>query len=558
MTDLVTTGQMRAMEHRAMSSGAATGGVPRGVIAPVTGPVTGRDLMERAGQGVVDAVMARWPAFVTQSGRAVVLCGPGNNGGDGFVVARLLLALGWRVEVLHFGDSARLPADAGVNYARWCALGRVHTLTMATLERFAPADLYVDAVFGIGLTRPLTGPLAEAFEFMAHRPAQYAARMVAVDVPSGLEADSGRILLPAGGALGVSGQAALTVTFQHPKLGHYLAQGPDVCGALAVCDIGIGAFDPGLGGGVDDDSTRPLRLAGPDVPGLATLCKQGGHKYNYGHALVLSGPMGRTGAARLAARGALRIGAGVVSVGAPEAALPECAAQLTAIMLARCEDASELTMILEDTRINVLCLGPGLGLGGRCRALVLGAARSGRGLVLDADALTEFAEDAQVLWSALRRSGVRAVLTPHDAEFARLFPDIAERMRQPATRGPAFSKVEAVRCAAARSGCVVLLKGPDTVIAAPDGTCAIAAACYSRDAPMLATAGAGDVLAGFIAGLLAKGLGPFDAAQLGAWLHVEAGLSFGHGLIAEDLPEQVPVVLRKVLTAGCAGRSAAS
>jgi hydroxyethylthiazole kinase-like uncharacterized protein yjeF len=406
MTDLVTTGQMRAMEHRAMFSGT----------------VTGSDLMERAGQGVVDAVMTRWPDLVTQPGVAVVLCGSGNNGGDGFVVARLLLARGWRVEVLHFGDSARLPADAGVNHARWCALGRVHTLTKATLARFAPADLYVDAVFGIGLTRPLTGPLAEAFDFMARRPAQYAARMVAVDVPSGLEADSGRILVPAGGASGVSGQAALTVTFQHPKPGHYLAQGPDVCGALAVCDIGIGAFHPGQDGGVDGESMGTLRLAGPDVPALAALCKQGGHKYNYGHALVLSGPMGRTGAARLAARGALRIGAGVVSVGAPEAALPECAAQLTAIMLARCEDASELKTILEDTRINVLCLGPGLGLGGRCRALVLGAARSGRGLVLDADALTEFREDVQVLWSALRRPGVQAVLTPHDQSSRVFFP----------------------------------------------------------------------------------------------------------------------------------------
>ncbi len=311
-----------------------------------------------------------------------------------------------------------------------------------------------------------------------------------------------------------------------------------------------------------------VQLVGP--PGARVEKHMGSHKYSHGHALILSGPPGHGGAARLAARGALRIGAGLVTVGCPPDALAENAARLDAVMLRVVEDGAALAQVLEDRRINALCLGPGLGLGGREAGLVAAAlgldraipspesapssrqspapwegqgGQAGspvRSVVLDADALTLIARDA-ALFGALHGA---CVLTPHGGEFARLFPDLAERLNAPATRGPAFSKVDATRAAAKRAGCVVLFKGPDTVIAAPDGRAAIHAAVYDRAAPWLATAGAGDVLAGFIAGLLARGFGPFDAACTAAWLHVECARSFGPGLIAEDLPEELPKVFR--------------
>jgi len=210
-----------------------------------------------------------------------------------------------------------------------------------------------------------------------------------------------------------------------------------------------------------------------------------------------------------------------------------------------------LATLLEDTRIAALCLGPGLGQD-RARALVPVALAAGRAMVLDADALTAFADDPAALFA---RFHDRCVLTPHGGEFARLFPDLAARLAEPATTGPAFSKLDAARLAAARAGCVVLFKGPDTVIAHPGGRAAINAAHYDRAAPWLATAGSGDVLAGFIAGLLARGFGPMDAAETAAWLHVEAARAFGPGLIAEDLPEVLPGVLRRLAGGGGAGLS---
>ena len=265
------------------------------------------------------------------------------------------------------------------------------------------------------------------------------------------------------------------------------------------------------------------------------------HKYDHGHALILSGGPGRTGAARLAARGALRIGAGLVTIGCPHAALAEVAGQVTAIMCRALDGAPGLTELLEDTRLNALLLGPGLGRGQDTQALVLSALAAERATVLDADALTRFERRPEVLFDALHE---HVVLTPHAGEFKRLFPDIAEKLDATAITGPAFSKIDATREAAARAGCVVLFKGPDTVIADPKGRCAINASLYERGAPWLATAGSGDVLAGFIVGLLARGLSPFDAAATGAWLHTECALSFGPGLIAEDLPEELPAVFR--------------
>ncbi|MCF6315967.1 MAG: NAD(P)H-hydrate dehydratase [Marinosulfonomonas sp.] len=266
------------------------------------------------------------------------------------------------------------------------------------------------------------------------------------------------------------------------------------------------------------------------------------HKYSHGHALILSGPSGKTGAARLAARGALRIGAGVVTVGCPPDAVVENAAQLNAIMLAPVHDADALAQVLQDTRINALCLGPALGKGARERELVRVALEAKRPIVLDADALSNlFFDEADALFGKLHD---KCVLTPHAGEFARMFPDIAEKLNAPATTGPAFSKVDATRDAAKRAGCVVLFKGADTVIAAPDGRAGINSAHYERAAPWLATAGSGDVLAGFITGLLARGFAPMQAAETAAWLHVECALSFGAGLIAEDLPQELPKVLK--------------
>ncbi|MEO0666205.1 MAG: NAD(P)H-hydrate dehydratase, partial [Pseudomonadota bacterium] len=274
------------------------------------------------------------------------------------------------------------------------------------------------------------------------------------------------------------------------------------------------------------------------------LSENGDHKYAHGHALILAGGSGHGGAARLAARGALRIGAGLVTLASPQEAMIENAARLDAIMVRALDDAGALTETLKDDRLNALCIGPGLGQD-RAKDLVPAALAAKRATVLDADALTVFADDPDALFDRLHQN---CVLTPHGGEFARLFPDIADKLAAPATKGPAYSKVDATREAAARAGCTILFKGPDTVIADPNGRCAINSAHYDRSAPWLATAGSGDVLAGFITGLLARGLHPHEAASTAAWLHVECALSFGPGLIAEDLPEELSKVFKSLLT----------
>jgi hydroxyethylthiazole kinase-like uncharacterized protein yjeF len=514
MSELLTAAQMRALEQAAIASGA----------------VTGLELMERAGRGVVDAVFAEWPKLAATSHRAVVLCGPGNNGGDGFVVARLLKEWGWEVDVFLYGDASKLPPDARVNYARWCARGAIQPF--ASAPRFShEADLFVDALFGTGLRRPLDGAV---LEWAAARMADpgVADRTVAIDIPSGLCSDSGRELATDTETV----LAGLTVSFHALKLGHVLDRGPFKCSKTVVVDIGL------------TDSKARLAVQMIGVPTIAKLSKVDlAHKYAHGHALILSGGAGHTGAARLAARGALRIGAGLVTLGVPPVAQMEVASQITALMLARVADADGLAGVLQDQRINAVCLGPGLG-SARAQELVPVVMGAGGGkprpTVLDADALSAFGDAPEVLFAMLHE---RCVLTPHGGEFARLFPDIAEKLTAPAVKGPAYSKVDATREASRRAGCVVLFKGPDTVIADPQGRCSISAAVFDREAPWLATAGSGDVLAGFIAGLLARGFSAMQAAETAAWLHVECARNFGPGLIAEDLPEQVPSVLRKVL-----------
>ncbi len=506
MFDLLTAAQMRGVEAAAIGSGA----------------VTGRVLMERAGAGVVAVIEAARPTFARRPGRALVLAGPGNNGGDGFVIARLLSARGWAVEVAFYGDLSRLPPDAAANARLWQDIGAVSDLeTTGYAGPVPPHDLVIDALFGTGLTRPLTLDLAGIIGAQAPD----GSFRVAVDVPSGLCADSGRAL---GGGDRVL-PADLTVTFHARKLGHFLADGPRLCGDLVVQDIGLASPNN------DSPSTAPARLV--TTPG-GGLQKTSGHKFSHGHALVLSGPSGHTGAARLAARGSLRIGAGLVTVATPASALAETAAQLTAIMAREVEGAQDLSRLLDDPRINALALGPGLGLA-RARDLVPVALAGGRACVLDADALTAFADDPAALFDVLHPA---CVLTPHGGEFARLFPDLADRLAASADSGPAYSKLDATRAAAARAGCAVLFKGEDTVIAEASGAACVHAAAYDRAAPWLATAGSGDVLCGFIVGLLARGQTPLAAASQAAWLHVEAARSFGPGLIAEDIPDEVPKV----------------
>ncbi|MBE9635635.1 NAD(P)H-hydrate dehydratase [Salipiger mangrovisoli] len=510
MSVLLTAAQMRAAEHAGMASGA----------------VSGAELMERAGQGVVAALLKTWPNSEVAARRAIVLCGPGNNGGDGFVIARLLHQRDWQVELFLLGDSSRLPADARLNHDRWNALGKVGALPFDAPPRLSGGEgVVIDALFGTGLTRGLgaeVAPILARFEAAGY--ADW--HRVAVDLPSGLCADSGRVLA-AGDSPAAVFRADLTVSFHSAKPGHFLAQGPEVCGALEVVDIGLAAASFAEAAELVTD------------PGLP-LGKRGGHKFDHGHALILSGGFGRTGAARLAARAALRIGAGLVTLAVPGAAQMEVAAQITALMMRRVETAEALAQLLEDRRLNAVCLGPGLGIE-RARMLVPEALRAGRATVLDADALSAFAGDPEALFTALHAD---CVLTPHGGEFARLFPDLARHLAGPLQSGPGFSRIDAARAAAARAGCTVLLKGPDTVIAAPDGTVCVHAAAYGRAAPWLATAGAGDVLAGLICGLLARGAGAYQAARAAAFLHVEAARCIGPGLIAEDLPEALPAVLR--------------
>jgi ADP-dependent NAD(P)H-hydrate dehydratase / NAD(P)H-hydrate epimerase len=513
MTEVLTAAQMRAIEAAAIGSGA----------------VTGFELMERAGRGVVAAILAQWPELALTAQHAVVLCGPGGNGGDGYVVARILAERGW--QVICARTAAPKAADAQAMAALW--QGEVRGVEALDWPDFQGSAVCIDAMFGTGLQRAIAPGVWGLLEMAKTS----GCRLVAVDILSGICADSGRVRAEAGF---LDWPADLTVTFQQAKLGHYLAEGGVLRGALAVVDLGLGAQMQDL-----------LRREGEAVVDLASasaadLAKGFGHKFDYGHALIVSGDHGRAGAARMTARAALRVGAGLVTLASPPAAMAENAARLDAVMLREVAGAEDLAEVLGDARISALCLGPALGLGRREAEMVALALRQdglkSHPTVLDADALTLISRDA-ALFDALHGG---CVLTPHAGEFARLFPDLAAKLAAPLANGPAYSKLDATRDAAARAGCVVLYKGADTVIAGPDGRSAIHAAVYERAAPWLATAGSGDVLSGLITGLLARGFSGFDAACTGAWLHAEAARSFGPGLIAEDLADELPKVFRQL------------
>lgn len=469
-------------------------------------------LMERAGQAVADAAAA----CCGPSGRVVVVAGPGNNGGDGFVAARILAERGLRVRAM-LVDAA---VDALRGDAAWAVSGwlRLHPVEPLDAAAVAEADVVIDALFGAGLARPVDGAAAEAVEAInACRGA-----VVAVDLPSGISGASGAVL-------GTAVRATRTVTFFRRKPGHLLLPGRGHCGPVTVADIGIAAAVlPAI---------RPATFA--NAPALWRghwhPPAQAAHKYARGHAVVVSGPATATGAARLAAGAALRAGAGLVTVASPAGALMVNAAHLTAVMLRQADGAQELASLLADARFNAVVIGPGAGVGAATADAVKAVLDGPRGAVLDADALTSFREDPAALFALVGARSHPVVLTPHDGEFARLFPDLAREA----------DKVARARTAAARSGAVVVLKGADTVIAAPDGRAAI-----NENAPAwLATAGSGDVLAGLTGGLLAQGMPGFEAAAMAVWVHGAAGQAAGLGLIAEDLAPAVPAVLQALLAA---------
>jgi hydroxyethylthiazole kinase-like uncharacterized protein yjeF len=466
---LMTNAAMRALDAASVQAG-----------VPI------RTLMERAGAAVAEAIRRRYTRRPT-----LVLCGPGANGGDGLVAARLLAAAGWPVRV-----AALEPRRVAHHVASSLGL----PINQAEVASFDDAALIVDALFGAGLSRPLDGLAAALAQATGGR------IVTSIDVPSGVHGDGAA-------PCGPTFSADLTVTFERKKPAHVLEPSRSLCGEVVVSSIGIpcAAF-LGLTDAVKEN--WPELFSWPAPSGTV-------HKHKRGHVLVVSGPSHRTGAARLAAQAALRTGAGLVTLASPPGALLENAAHLTAIMLARYDDPHTLAALAKSS--DVVVVGPALGVGPAAKANIEALLETDRPLVLDADVFTVFADDPSALFAKLAPT---RVLTPHLGEFKRLFGQIAAD----------YSKLDAALAAAKRAGSVVLLKGPDTVIAAPNGQAVV----NTTSSPHLATAGSGDVLAGAIAGLMAQGMSGFDAAAAGAWLHGRAGIRLGRGLTAEDLADALP------------------
>jgi len=470
---------------------------------------SGFALMLAAGRAVASAAMD-----LVEEGPILVVAGAGNNGGDGLIAATELLAMGREVSVILLGERDALKGDAALAAREW--KGPVFPFHPQAIRQ--PA-LIIDAMFGAGLNRPVKGDAQAVIEAINDS----GAPVLSIDLPSGINGTTGMVM-------GVAVRARETVTFFRRKPGHLLLPGRLHCGRVRVADIGI-----------DDavlDEIRPL--TSENCPSLwrdaFPVPRIDGHKYGRGHAVVVSGGLAATGAARLAGRGALRSGAGLVTLASPRDALTVNAAALTAIMLRAIDTSAEFESLLSDRRFNACVIGPGVGVGYRTRELVHAAVAARCRAVLDADALTSFADAPDRLFEAVKSADdPQVVLTPHEGEFPRLFSDMSNK-------NPLRSKLERVRVAAERSGTVVLLKGADTVVASPDGRAAIT--CNAP--PWLATAGAGDVLSGMIAGMLAQRVPAFEAACIGAWMHGEAGGEAGPGLIAEDLPEVLPAVLRRL------------
>lgn len=455
-------------------------------------------LMEAAGRAIFDQIQQRW-----QQRPVAVLAGPGNNGGDGFVVARLLAEAGWPVRVGLLGNKEKLNGDAAINAVRW--QGETRELGLSILDG---DPLLIDALFGAGLTRPLDEAALKIIEAVNDKSLD----CLAVDIPSGVHGDSGDIL-------GDAPKAAVTVTFFRPKPGHFLMPGLERCGELVVADIGIAEK-------VLDDINPQTFLNGPGLwlnrfPWPDTQ----DHKYSRGHAVVLGGEE-MTGAARLAAMGARRTGAGLVTIASPPEAFDIYAAEEPGTLVKPVGDDNAFAALMADERKIAILAGPGLGVSEDTRERVLAALKTKKAVVIDADGLSAFADTPKTLFGAI--SG-RCLMTPHEGEFKRLFNEEGD-------------KVSRVRAAADKSGAVVLLKGPDTVIAEPDGRACI----NSTGTPDLATAGSGDVLAGMALGLMTQGMAPFEAGCAAAWMHGRLAEKIGSGLISEDLPGLIPEILKEL------------
>jgi len=454
-------------------------------------------LTENAGRAAAKAILQRW-----SSSPVIVLCGPGRNGADGFVVARRLAAADWPVSLALLGSIEELRGATAHHVALWH-----NPIKAMTPDCLDGAELVVDAIFGSGLSRPLKGEAAATL-LEAHK---RKLAIVAIDVPSGLMGDTGANA----GAV----QTALTITSFRKKPGHLLQPGRSLCGELVVTEIGTPAF-------AFDVFTPYAFENDPDLWATSLPRTHAiDNKYDRGHALLVGGyPV--TGAIRLAARAAARAGAGLTTVAVPEVALPIYAAALTSIMVSPLSGRRDLEQLLNDFHYRALLTGPGAGVGADTREQVLALLKTGRPTVLDADALSAFADNAQELFDAIIGP---CVLTPHTGEFDRLFE-------------PGGDKLTRTRAAASRSGAIIVHKGSDTVIAAPNGRVMINA----NAPPTLATAGAGDVLGGIILGLLAQGMEPFLAAAAAVWLHGAAASAFGPNLIAEDIPDLLPAVFRQL------------
>lgn len=473
----------------------------------VANGVASLDLMETAGAAVAAHVER---LCATNACTVVVLCGPGNNGGDGFVAARLLQSKNFAVSVCCLVADNQLSGDAKVMAERYPGVIQSLEQSIAAIE---DADIIVDALFGAGLTRPVAGIAADCITAVN----LHHGTVVSVDVPSGLDGDTGV-------ANGPVVEADGTITFFRLKPAHLLLPGRTYCGDVRCVDIGT---PPGVIGEIKYKTSHNAPSLWRDaLPPLAT----DGHKYNRGHGVVVSGPVSATGAARLAARAALRTGAGLVTVASPVEALQVNASQLTAVMVDAFASRRGLQSILSDKRKTAVLIGPGRGVVPETCDDVEAVLQSGIATVLDADALTVFASDRVRLKRAIDENQDRpAIITPHDGEFKRLFPDLTG------------SKLQRARDAASTMQATVVLKGPDTVIATPDGRAAI----NDNAPPTLATAGSGDVLAGLITGLVAQGMPEFEAACAAVWMHGAAARRFGGaGLIAEDLPDLIPQVLQ--------------
>ena len=479
-TALLNVRQMSEADHLSVAAG-----------------TTAIDLMENAGRAVAMEIRRRW-----ESCSVIILCGPGNNGGDGFVAARHLSAAGWTVRLALLGAIEKLPATARHHAELWP--GKVEPLAPVVLDG---AELVVDALFGAGLSRALEGAAKETMTAVACR----GLKMVAIDVPSGLMGDTGV-------ALGAEA-SVLTVTFFRKKPCHLLLPGRVLCGEVVVADIGI--RDSVLENIIPDTFENDPQLWLSALP----QTHASSNKFTRGHALIYGGyPL--TGAARMTARAAARAGAGLTTIAVPQIALPIYAAALTSIMVRPLAAAGDFDHLLADRRLSALLIGPGAGVSEETRSRALTMLGTRRPTVRDADGITSFQDNPSALFAAIVGP---CILTPHDGEFRRLFD-------------PSGDKLTRARTAARLSGAVIVLKGGDTVIAAPDGR-----AIINANAPaILATAGAGDVLSGVILGLLAQGMDPFLASAAGVWLHGAAAAEFGPGLIAEDLPDLLPKVFRRL------------